>query len=93
MLIGVLKEARNGEPRVAATPFTVGQLIKLGYDVVVEPGAGEASSFSDEGYVEVGARVGAVDAADILLGVDTPARHQLDRCKPGVTVLAIRSGR
>ena len=42
MLIGVLREARPGETRVAATPRTVGQLLKLGYEVVVEPGAGAA---------------------------------------------------
>ena len=44
MIIGVLKEARPGETRVSATPATVVQLLKLGYDVVVEPGAGEAST-------------------------------------------------
>ena len=54
MIIGVLKEARSGETRVAATPATVGKLVKLGYDVVVEPGAGAASSFPDEAYVEAG---------------------------------------
>ena len=54
MLIGVLKEQRPGETRVAATPATVAQLLKLGYDVVVDPGAGDASSFSDEAYVEAG---------------------------------------
>ena len=55
MLIGVLKEARPAETRVAATPATVEQLIKLGYDVVVEAGAGAASDFPDEAYAEAGA--------------------------------------
>ena len=49
MIIGVLREARAGETRVAATPATVVQLKKLGYEVVVEAGAGAASDFSDEG--------------------------------------------
>ena len=58
MIIGVVKEARTGETRVAATPATVAQLLKLGYDVVVEPGAGAASSFPDAAYVEAGATIG-----------------------------------
>ena len=40
MIIGVLKEARDGERRVSGTPETVRQLIKIGYDVVVDAGAG-----------------------------------------------------
>ena len=62
MLIGVTRETKPGETRVAATPVTVKQLTGLGYDVVIEGGAGEASSFKDEAYVEAGARLGT--AAD-----------------------------
>ena len=40
MIIGIPRESLPGETRVAATPQTVGQLIKLGYEVVVEAGAG-----------------------------------------------------
>ncbi len=47
MIIGVLAEARPDETRVAATPATVVQLSKLGYEVVVDPGAGGASDFPD----------------------------------------------
>ncbi len=47
-----------GETRVAATPATVVQLLKLGYDVVVESGAGELASFTDDAYVEAGASIG-----------------------------------
>ena len=50
MIIGIPRESLPGETRVAATPQTVGQLIKLGYEVVVESGAGAASSFSDEAF-------------------------------------------
>ena len=52
MIIGVLRDPDPGERRVAATPATVEQLAKLGYQVVVEPGAGAAASFSDEAYAE-----------------------------------------
>jgi len=54
MIIGVLKEARPAETRAAATPATRAQLIKLGYRVVVQSGAGAASSFADEAYLDAG---------------------------------------
>src|SRR6476661_1403109 len=91
MLIGVLTEARPGETRVAATPATVTQLLKLGYDVVVEPGAGVAASFTDEAYVEAGASIGSTAEADVVLGVNAPTSAQLDAVKPGATVIAILS--
>ena len=49
LIIGVVREARPGETRVSATPGTVTQLIKLGYEVVVEPGAGAAPVQADSG--------------------------------------------
>jgi NAD/NADP transhydrogenase alpha subunit len=58
LIIGVLHEARKGETRAAATPATVSQLLKLGYGVAIETGAGEAASFADRAYVEAGANVG-----------------------------------
>jgi NAD(P) transhydrogenase subunit alpha len=91
MKIGVLKEALAGEIRVWATPATVGQLLKLGYDVVVASSAGVASSFADDAYVEAGAAVGDPFAADVLCGVNPPSREQLDRLKPGSTVIALLS--
>jgi NAD(P) transhydrogenase subunit alpha len=91
--IGVLKEARAGESRVAATPATVAQLRKLGYDVVIEPGAGAASSFTDEAYAEAGATVGSLSDADIVFGVNAPSPAQLDALKPGATLVAILNAR
>ena len=55
--IGVPAESRAGETRVAATPKTVEQLRGLGYDVVVETGAGAHASFADDAYEQAGARV------------------------------------
>ena len=64
MLIGVPRESRPGETRVAATPKTVEQLIGLGYDVLVESGAGVAASFTDEAYrAEVQAMIGGANSA------------------------------
>ncbi|MFL6071518.1 MAG: hypothetical protein ACJ72Y_09580 [Actinomycetes bacterium] len=78
-----LKEAGPSETRVAATPSTVRILFELGYDVVVEPGAGDAASFSDESYQAAGATVNDVFAADIVLGVNAPVRAQLEKAEAG----------
>jgi NAD(P) transhydrogenase subunit alpha len=93
MIIGVLREALHGETRVSATPATVAQLMKLGYEVVVESGAGEASSFTDEAYVEAGATIGDPLAADIVLGVNAPTKEQRDGLRPGATLIAILNAR
>lgn len=93
MLIGVLKEAQAGETRVAATPATVVQLLKLGYEVVVETGAGEAASFTDEAYVESGATIGDPLSADIVFGVNAPSKAQLDGIKPGSTLISLLAPR
>ena len=50
MLIGIPKESFPGEQRVALTPETAGHIKKLGYDIALEAGAGEAANFSDESY-------------------------------------------
>ena len=89
MIIGVLAEARPGETRVAATPATVVQLLKLGYEVVIEPGAGAASDFPDAAYVEAGASLGTATAADIVFGVNTPAPGQLDGLREGATLVCL----
>ncbi|ADG76845.1 proton-translocating NAD(P)(+) transhydrogenase OS=Tsukamurella paurometabola (strain ATCC 8368 /DSM / CCUG 35730 / CIP 100753 / JCM 10117 / KCTC 9821/ NBRC 16120 / NCIMB 702349 / NCTC 13040) OX=521096 GN=Tpau_0191 PE=3 SV=1 [Tsukamurella paurometabola] len=89
MIIGVLKEAQPGETRAAGTPTTVAQLIKLGYQVVVDSGAGEASSFSDDAYVEAGASIGDARAADVVLGVNAPSAAQLDGIRPGASLVSI----
>ncbi|MEU8617516.1 Re/Si-specific NAD(P)(+) transhydrogenase subunit alpha [Streptomyces sp. NPDC048623] len=89
MIVGVLKEARAGEKRVAATPATVEPIRKLGYDVVVEPGAGVAAGFADRAYEAAGARIGEATAADVVLGVNAPSPAQLDRVGEGATVIAL----
>ena len=89
MLIGVLKESRPGETRVAATPVTVVQLQKLGYDVVVDAGAGEASTFTDEAFAQAGATTGDATQADVVLGVNAPSVDQLDRLHPGATLVSL----
>jgi len=91
MNIGVIKESAAGESRVAATPATVARLLKLGYEVVVDSGAGVAASFADSAYVEAGARVGDAVAADVVLAVNAPTTGQLDAMRPGATVVGLLS--
>ncbi|MBC7276292.1 Re/Si-specific NAD(P)(+) transhydrogenase subunit alpha [Nocardioides sp.] len=91
MLIGVTRETKPGETRVAATPTTVKQLTGLGYDVVIEGGAGEASSFTDEAYAESGARIGtAADAwgADLVFRINAPSVGEVELLKSGATLVA-----
>jgi H+-translocating NAD(P) transhydrogenase subunit alpha len=88
MRIGVLREAQLGETRVAATPNTVAQLVKLGYEVVVESGAGQLSSFSNDAYEGAGATIGDPFTGDIVFGVNAPAREQLDKLKPHATLIS-----
>ena len=55
--IGIPKETHDGERRVAATPDTVEKLIKLGFEVQIESGAGEAARLPDAGFATAGATV------------------------------------
>jgi H+-translocating NAD(P) transhydrogenase subunit alpha len=91
MIVGVIKESRPAETRVAASPATVGQLLKLGYDVVVERGAGLASGFSDEAYVGAGASMGDALSADVVFGVNGPSKAQLDGMREGATLISMLS--
>ena len=91
MIIGVLSEAQAGETRVSATPTTVTALAKLGYQVVVEPGAGLSSSFPDGAYLASGAAVGDPLAADVVFGVNPPSAAQLDGLRPGAVLISLLS--
>ncbi|TSD64407.1 Re/Si-specific NAD(P)(+) transhydrogenase subunit alpha [Aeromicrobium piscarium] len=94
MKIGIVTESVPGETRVAATPSTASQLIKLGYEVVVEAGAGELASFPDAAFVEAGASVGTGEdawSADVVLKVNAPAEAELDRLREGATVVSLMS--
>jgi len=77
MKISIPKERRADEARVAGSPDTVKKFIGLGFDVVIETGAGEASSIADLDYTAAGATIAADEAAalgdaDIVLKVQRP---------------------
>lgn len=89
--IGVVTEQRP-ETRVAATPATVTQLIALGYEVVVEAGAGARSAFPDDAYVAAGARLvdgAAAFASDLVLKVNAPTEAEIALLSPGATLIAL----
>ena len=91
MLIGVPTESLPEETRVAATPQTVGRLVALGHEVVVQAGAGERASFPDEQYAEAGARVaGAAEAwgADLVLKVEAPVVEEVALLREGAVLAA-----
>ncbi len=90
MRIAVLKERAAGENRVAATPETVKKFIALGATVAVEPGAGAGASIADADYAAAGADVGdgAVNCADIVLGVQGPEAAALTGASPGAWIVA-----
>src|SRR5215470_6560143 len=76
----VPKESAPGETRVAATPETVKRLIKAGFEVTVEAGAGVTSSYADPAYSEAGATIAsdakaAWSSADVVIKVAPPARN------------------
>jgi H+-translocating NAD(P) transhydrogenase subunit alpha len=91
MIIGIPRESLTGETRVAATPQTVGQIIKLGYEVVVETGAGAASSFSDAAYVDAGAEIGQAWDADVVLKVNAPDDAEIGKLRDGATLVSLIS--
>ncbi|MEL6471720.1 MAG: NAD(P)(+) transhydrogenase (Re/Si-specific) subunit alpha, partial [Cyanobacteria bacterium J06623_4] len=78
--IGVPKEIVDGERRVAATPATVKRLQKLGFEVLIENGAGEAANFSNEAYQAVGCEIVYTatelwERSDVVLKVQPPQDH------------------
>ncbi len=91
MRIGVPRETRPGETRVAATPKTVEAIRGLGYAVFVEQGAGALSSFDDAAYLRAGADVvdQAVWNADVLLKINAPSEAEIALLRPGQVVVSL----
>jgi NAD(P) transhydrogenase subunit alpha len=96
--LGVPKEIHPGERRVAVVPRMAAKLAKLGFDVIVESGAGNASAFTDQAYVEAGARIVADPLkvwadADLVLKVREPEMnaggvHEADLIKEGARLIS-----
>ncbi|MFZ9873572.1 MAG: Re/Si-specific NAD(P)(+) transhydrogenase subunit alpha [Steroidobacteraceae bacterium] len=93
LTIGVPRETFAGEKRVAAAPEVVEKLIKLGFKVCIESGAGAAANFGDAAFVTAGASISAnaselFAGSDIIFKVRAPSPEEVVALRPGTTVIS-----
>jgi NAD(P) transhydrogenase subunit alpha len=91
MIIGIPKESLSGENRVAASPTSVKALIKLGFTVQVEKGAGKKASFEDQDYIDAEASIVEATAAwesDILFKVNAPTLDEVGSMRDNTTLVS-----
>ena len=86
MRIGIPKETRDGETRVAATPETTKKLVAAGHQVLIERDAGLKARFPDQSYVDMGGEIADTQtalAADMVLKVRAPSTDELKHMRSG----------
>src|SRR5947199_79084 len=88
MRVGVPKEVKPDEYRVAMMPVGVELLSKAGHEVTIETSAGVGSGFTDEDYVKAGAKIAAnadevFDRAELISKVKELQPQEIGKCKPG----------
>lgn len=91
MKIGVLKETKPLETRVALTPDIVKQLLKKGFEVAIETSAGALSSYSDEDYQAAGAIISSkseISACDVVLKVNSFTEEEVNGLKDGIVTIS-----
>ena len=91
MLVGVPRETKNGEFRIALTPQAVADVVATGNAVIVEPGAGVGAGFPDSEFESAGAalgNVGQVWAADLVVKVKEPSEEEASRLHAGQILFA-----
>src|SRR5215216_5315066 len=86
--VGVPKEIKDMEGRVSMQPDGVAEMVHHGHDVMLQAGAGHGAGFTDEEYVEAGARLvegpdEVFEAADLIVKVKEPVPEEYDRFKEG----------
>lgn len=91
MIIGLPKEIKNNEFRVALTPFNIQRLVAGGHDVLVEKNAGEGSGFSDQEYLENGAELidtakEVWDRAEMVMKVKEPLKEEYAYFRKGLVL-------
>ncbi len=94
MKVGIARERRAGERRVAATPETVAQLSALGLGVLIETGAGTAASHADQTYTDAGGSVVAelpLEDLDVFLHVRPLSPELVSRLRPGAITVGLAS--
>src|SRR6516225_8537462 len=92
LLIGIPLETATGERRVATVPEVVEKLIKLGFSVAVQSGAGAGANFGDGDYLDAGAEVVATAAelwarSDIVFKVRAPSSDEVALMREGGTLI------
>ncbi|HSQ69582.1 MAG TPA: NAD(P)(+) transhydrogenase (Re/Si-specific) subunit alpha, partial [Steroidobacteraceae bacterium] len=93
LTIGVPRETFAGEKRVATVPEVVEKLIKLGFAVQVETGAGDQANFGDQAYQQAGARIAGnaeelFGSSDMVFMVRPPSPEQIALMRPGTTLVS-----
>ena len=94
MKIGVLKEIKDNEKRVAITPNVVSKIKKLGYDILVENNLGSESNFYDDQYIDNGAEVTTKDEVykcDLLLKINKPSKEEVSQLSGSQTLISFFS--
>ncbi|EEA00310.1 NAD(P)(+) transhydrogenase (AB-specific) [Burkholderia sp. H160] len=92
MNIGVPKETRTGESRVAASPETVKKYVAMGHQVLVQSGAGWEASYSDQAYTAAGATMVSEEqafGAELVLKVQAPTEEELPLMTRGSTLVGM----
>ena len=94
MKIGVLKESKQNEKRVAITPSCVSKIKKLGYDIYIEEDAGLFSNFKNSQYHEVGASLSSTSeiyGCDIILKINKPTEDEINKLSSKQTLISFFS--
>ena len=93
MKLGVLKETKSKENRVALSPNVAKSLITKGYKVFIEDGAGAASSYSNEAYVNAGAAIVSTsdiyNTSEVILRVNAPLDNEISQLKEGTIWISL----
>ena len=92
--IAVPRETIPGETRVALVPESVGRLVRAGAEIVVETGAGQHASISDEAFEKAGATIAAsaaeaIRGAQVVVGVQRPTAAEVEALPAGVTLISL----
>ncbi len=93
--VGFVKEHNEGESRVAMVPETAEKVLKLGWQILFEPDAGEAAGFPNEAYPDMcqmaKKRSDVLNAADVLVGVDVLSNEDMEELKNNSVVIGMVS--
>src|SRR5688500_811379 len=92
MIIGVAKETKTKENRVALTPDVIKDIIKKGFKVQIESGAGQKSFYPDQAYQAAGASITSSDEiyrqSDVVLKVNPPSAEEIAKMKKGAVLIS-----